>query len=37
MDETITLCGDDCIECPRCNAHSDEELHTKAELWHRVG
>ena len=26
MEEKITLCGDNCIECPRYNAHSDEEL-----------
>ncbi len=27
MEEKITLCGDNCIECPRYNAHSEEELH----------
>ncbi|MCD7811682.1 MAG: DUF3795 domain-containing protein [Ruminococcus sp.] len=37
MDERITLCGDNCIECPRYNAHSDEELKRVAELWYRVG
>ena len=24
MEEKITLCGDNCIACPRYNAHSDE-------------
>lgn len=37
MHEKITLCGDNCIECPRYNAHSDEELKRVAELWYRVG
>lgn len=37
MEEKITLCGDNCIECPRYNAHSDEELKAVAELWYRVG
>ena len=37
MEETITLCGDNCMECPRYHAHSDDELRAVAELWHRVG
>ena len=37
MKEKITLCGDNCMDCPRYNAHSDEELHAVAELWHRIG
>ncbi len=37
MEEKITLCGDNCNECPRFNAHSDEELRKVAELWHRAG
>ncbi|MFA9378187.1 MAG: DUF3795 domain-containing protein [Lachnotalea sp.] len=37
MDELITLCGDNCIECPRYNAHSTKELQRVAELWYRVG
>ena len=37
MEEKITLCGDDCMACPRYNAHSDEELYSVAELWYRVG
>ncbi len=37
MKEKITLCGDNCIECPRYNAHSDEEMKKVAELWYRVG
>lgn len=37
MEEKITLCGDNCVACPRYNAHSAEELYTAAELWYRVG
>ena len=37
MKEKITLCGDNCIECPRFRAHSDEELQKVAELWYKVG
>lgn len=37
MYKKITLCGDNCIECPRYNAHSDEELKKVAELWYRIG
>lgn len=37
MDEKITLCGDNCLECPRYNAHSSEELKKTAELWFRIG
>lgn len=37
MEERITLCGDNCIECPRYNAHSETELKRVAELWYRVG
>lgn len=37
MEEKITLCGDNCIACPRYNAHSKEELEQVAELWYRVG
>ena len=37
MEEKITLCGDNCIECPRYNAHTDEELKAVAELWYKVG
>lgn len=33
----ITLCGDNCAECPRYNARSEEELRDVAELWYRVG
>ena len=37
MPEKITLCGDNCMECPRYNAHNDEELKAVAELWYRIG
>lgn len=37
MEERITLCGDNCIECPSYNAHTEEELRKIAELWYRVG
>ncbi len=35
--EKITLCGDDCLQCPRYTAKSDAELEAAAELWYRVG
>lgn len=37
MEEKITLCGDNCIYCPRYNAHTDDELKHVAELWYKVG
>lgn len=37
MVEKITLCGDNCLECPRYLAKTDEELEKVAELWYRVG
>lgn len=37
MKEMITLCGDNCLACPRYNAHTEEELRAVAELWHRIG
>lgn len=37
VKEMITLCGDNCAECPRYNAHSEEELKAAAELWHKIG
>ena len=37
MKEKITLCGDNCMECPRYHAHTDEELEAVAELWYKVG
>lgn len=37
MNGIITLCGDNCRECPRYNAHTEEELRSVAELWHRIG
>lgn len=37
MNEKITLCGNNCLECPRYNAHSGEELQKAAELWFRIG
>lgn len=35
--EKITLCGDNCLECPRYLAKTDVELKKAAELWYRVG
>lgn len=35
--EKITLCGDDCLKCPRHLARTEYELQATAELWHRVG
>lgn len=37
MSDLITLCGDNCTECPRYNAHSDDELKSVAKLWYKVG
>lgn len=37
MIEKLTLCGDNCIECPRYDARTDNELKNTAELWNRVG
>lgn len=37
MKELITLCGDNCMECPRYNARSEDELRAVAELWYKVG
>ncbi len=37
MKEKITLCGDNCLECPRYNAKTPEEQSKAAELWYRVG
>ena len=37
LEEKITLCGDNCLECPRYHAHTEEELKHAAELWYRVG
>jgi len=37
MKELITLCGDDCVHCPRFNAAAEDELQRVAELWYRVG
>lgn len=35
--EKITLCGDDCLQCPRYLAKSEEELKEVALLWNKVG
>lgn len=35
--EKITLCGDNCLYCPRYNAKTDDELAKTAELWYKVG
>ena len=37
MDEKLTLCGDNCIKCPRYNAHTAEDLKAVAELWYKIG
>ncbi len=37
MTEKITICGDDCMKCPRYLAHSEAELQAAAELWYRIG
>ena len=35
--EKITLCGDDCMQCPRYLAKSEEELDRVAALWYKIG
>ena len=37
MNEMITLCGDNCLFCPRYNARTEAERKEVAELWHRIG
>lgn len=37
MDEKITLCGDNCLACPRYLARTADELQAVAQLWHKVG
>lgn len=37
MKEIITLCGDNCLECPRYLAHTSEELLAVAKLWYKAG
>lgn len=35
--EKISLCGDNCSECPRYKAKTEEELKSVAKLWYKVG
>lgn len=35
--EKISLCGDDCLSCPRYQAKTDDELKRVSELWYKVG
>lgn len=35
--EKITLCGDNCLKCPRYLARTNSELEKVAELWFRIG
>lgn len=37
MEELITLCGDDCLACPRYTSKGHDELQAAARLWHRAG
>lgn len=37
VSRRITPCGDDCLQCPRYLARTEDELRALAELWHRVG
>ncbi len=37
MSEKISLCGNDCLKCPRYLAKTEDELNAVAELWYRVG
>lgn len=36
-EEMITLCGDNCLDCPRYLAKTEEELAETADLWYRMG
>ncbi len=33
----ITLCGDDCLKCPRYLAKTDTDLKNVAKLWYKIG
>ncbi len=35
--EKITLCGDNCLKCPRYLSKTDKELQRTAEIWYKVG
>lgn len=37
MKDMITLCGDNCLYCPRYLAKSEKELEDTAKLWYKVG
>ena len=37
MEDKITLCGDNCVYCPRYNAHDENNLNDVAKLWYKVG
>ena len=37
MEEKISLCGDNCNECPRYNARSEKERNEVANLWYKMG
>ena len=37
MNDKISLRGDNCAECPRYKASTDEELSAVAELWYKIG
>ena len=37
MEALITLCGDNCLYCPRYHAKSEKELQDTAKLWYKVG
>lgn len=35
--EKITLCGDNCLECPRYLAKTNNDLKNIAALWYKIG
>jgi hypothetical protein len=37
VQKKITLCGDNCLACPRYLAKTEEGLRQVAELWQRAG
>lgn len=36
-EPVYSVCGDDCAECPRYVARTEDELQQTAEFWHRAG
>ncbi len=37
MKEMISLCGDNCLKCPRYTSKTHEQLQHTAKLWYKIG